>query len=98
MIGTGATRFETFFGPTEAKKPNVLTLHVTAVGRNGLPVKVVDMNAELANPSKDVPAITAPDQEVPGRDRVTTSPRASACPSGRWVLTIKRLSHRSSTS
>ena len=77
VIGTGATRFETFFGATDAKKPNDLTLHITAVGRNGLPVKVVDMTAELANPTKDVPPISLPIKKFPGANG-HSSPRASA--------------------
>jgi copper transport protein len=88
VIGTGATRFETFFGPTDAKQPNDLTLHVTAVGSNGLPKKVVDMNAELANPTKDVPPITVPLKKFPGATGHYIA-EGIQVPAGRWVLTVK---------
>jgi copper transport protein len=88
VIGTGATRFETFFGPTDAKKPNDLTLHVTAVGTNGLPKKVVDMNAELANPTKDVPPIAIPLKKFPGAKGHYIA-EGFQVPAGRWVLTVK---------
>jgi hypothetical protein len=88
VIGTGATRFETFFGPTDAKRPNDLTLHVTAVGSNGLPKKVVDMNAELANPTKDVPPITVPLKKFPGATGHYIA-EGIQVPAGRWVLTVK---------
>jgi copper transport protein len=88
VIGTGATRFETYFGPTDAKRPNDLTLHVTAVGSNGLPKKVVDMNAELANPTKDVPPITVPLKKFPGATGHYIA-EGIQVPAGRWVLTVK---------
>ena len=88
VLGTGATRFETFFGPTAAGNPNDLTLHVTAVGRNGLPVKVVDMSAELANPTKDVPPISLPMKKFPGSTGHYIA-EGIRVPNGRWVLTIK---------
>jgi copper transport protein len=85
VIGTGATRFETFFGPSQAGKPN--SLHITAVGRNGLPVKVVDMTAELANPSKDVPPINLPIKKFQGATGHYIG-EGIRVPAGRWVLTI----------
>ncbi len=88
VLGSGATRFETFFGPTAPGNPNNLTLHVTAVGRNGLPVKVVDMSAELANPTKDVPPISLPMKRFPGATGHYIA-EGIRVPNGRWVLTIK---------
>lgn len=84
VIGTGATRFDTFFGPAESGTPN--TLHITAIGRNGLPVKVVDMQAELANPSKDVPPIELPIKHAAKGHYIGEGIRV---PAGRWVLTIR---------
>jgi copper transport protein len=85
VIGTGAIRFDTFFGPAEANKPN--TLHITAE-KNGVAVKVVDMTAELANPSKDVPAIELPIKKFPGA-RGHYIGEGIRVPAGRWVLTIR---------
>jgi copper transport protein len=86
VIGAGATRFDTFFGPAESGKPN--TLHITAIGRNGLPVKVVDMQAELANPSKDVPPINLPIKKFAGA-RGHYIGEGIRVPAGRWILTIR---------
>ena len=72
-----------FFGPAEVGKPN--TLHITAIGRNGLPVKVVDMTAELANPEKDVPPIQLPIKHAAKGHYIGEGIRV---PAGRWVLTI----------
>jgi hypothetical protein len=85
VIGTGAIRFDTFFGPAEANKPN--TLHITAE-KNGVATKVVDMTAELANPSKDVPAIELPIKKYPGATGHYIG-EGIRVPSGRWVLTIR---------
>jgi copper transport protein len=83
VIGTGAMRFETFFGPAEAGKPN--TLHITAVDRNGLAVKVVDMQASLANPEKNIPKIPVPIEHAAKGHYIGEGIRV---PAGHWVLTI----------
>ena len=85
VIGTEAIRFDTFFGPAESGKPN--TLHITAV-KHGVAVKVVDMTAELANPSKDVPPIQLPIKRFPGA-RGHYIGEGIRVPAGRWVLTIR---------
>jgi copper transport protein len=84
-IGTGATRFETYFGPAEAGKPN--DLHVTAIGRNGLPRPVVDMEAKIANPGKDVPDIAIPLRPYPGATGHYTASGIQV-PPGNWKLTV----------
>jgi hypothetical protein len=81
-----STRLDVFFGPAEAGKPN--TLHITALGRNGLPQKVVDMTAQLANPTKDVPPIDLPIKKFPGAKGHYIA-EGIRVPAGRWVLTIK---------
>jgi len=83
VIGQGRIRFDTFFGPAEAGKPN--TLHITAVGRNGLPVGIVDMEATLSNPDKDVPPIELPIRKAAKGHWIGEDIRV---PAGRWVLTI----------
>jgi copper transport protein len=83
VIGTGPTRFDVFFGPAEVGKPN--TLHITAIGRNGLPVKVVDMEARLANPENDVPPIQLPIEHAAKGHYIGEGIQV---PAGRWVLTI----------
>jgi copper transport protein len=84
-IGTGATRFETFFGPAKVGLPN--QMHVTAVGSNGLPRPVVDMQATLENPGKDVPPISIPLKKFPN---ATGHYIASGIrvPPGVWKLTV----------
>ncbi|MGZ4795581.1 MAG: copper resistance CopC/CopD family protein [Acidimicrobiia bacterium] len=83
ILGTGPVRFSTFFGPAESTKPNVL--HVTAVGRNGLPKSVVDMEATLANPAKDVPPIKIPLVHAARGHYIAENVRVAP---GRWTLTI----------
>lgn len=85
VLGTGAVRFETFFGPAEAGRPN--QMHVTAVGRDGLPVRVVDMRASLANPDKDVPPISVPLEKFKGAKGHYIADGVRL-PEGRWTLTI----------
>jgi len=85
VIGTGKIRFDTFFGPAESGKPN--TLHITAM-KNGVATKVVDMTAQLANPSKDVPPINLPIKKFPGATGHYIG-EGIRVPAGRWVLTIK---------
>jgi copper transport protein len=85
VIGTGKVRFDTFFGPAESGKPN--TLHITAV-EDGVAVKVVDMTAELANPSKDVPPIELPIKKFPGA-RGHYIAEGVRVPAGNWILTIR---------
>lgn len=55
LLGQGKVRLDTFFGPARSDATN--ELHLTAVDRNGLPVEVVDMQASLANPTRDLPPI-----------------------------------------
>ncbi len=84
-IGTGATQLETYFGPAEVGKPN--DLHVTAVGRNGLPRPVVDMSAVISNPGKDVPDIEIPLRPYPGATGHYTASGIQV-PPGDWRLTV----------
>lgn len=84
-IGTGATQLETYFGPAEVGKPN--DLHVTAVGRNGLPRAVVDMSAVISNPGKDVPDIKIPLHPYPGATGHYTAGGIQV-PPGDWKLTV----------
>jgi hypothetical protein len=84
VIGTGPVRFDVFFGPAEVGKPN--TLHITALNRGGLAVRVVDMSAELANPDKDIPPIPLPIHHVARGHYIGEGIRV---PAGRWVLTIR---------
>jgi copper transport protein len=83
VIGQGATRFDTFFGPAQAGKPSIL--HITAIGRNGLPQNIVDMEATLSNPDKDVPPIQLPIKKAAKGHWIGQDIRV---PAGRWVLTI----------
>ena len=85
VIGTGATRFETFFGPAQAGRPN--SMHVTAVGPNGLGRRVVDMQATLANPGKGIPPIKIPLRKFPGVAGHYTAENVQV-PPGEWKLTI----------
>ena len=62
-------------------------LHITAVGRNGLPAKVVDMNARAREPDQGRPADHPPDREVP-RPTGHYIAEGIRVPAGRWVLTI----------
>ncbi len=85
VLGSGAVRFDTFFGPAEAGRPN--QMHVTAIDRDGVPVSVVDMRATLANPDEDIPPI-----EVPLEKFKTAKGHYIAdgvrLPEGHWTLTI----------
>jgi hypothetical protein len=49
-------------------------------------VKVVDMQAELANPSKDVPPIQLPIKHAAKGHYIGEGIRV---PAGRWILTIR---------
>lgn len=84
-LGTGATKLEVYFGPAEAGKPN--DLHVTAVGRNGLARPVVDMEAKISNPGKDVPDIEIPLRPYPGATGHYTASGIQV-PPGDWKLTV----------
>jgi copper transport protein len=83
VIGKGATRFDTFFGPAEAGEPN--DLHITAIGRDGLPQRVVDMEATLSNPSKGLPPIDLPIEHAAKGHYIGSGIRV---PAGQWVLKI----------
>jgi copper transport protein len=83
IIGKGATRFDTFFGPAEAGKPN--QLHITAVGRDGLPKRIADMQAQLSNPAKGVPPIDLPIEHAAKGHWIGDGIRV---PAGEWKLTI----------
>ena len=84
-LGTGATKLEVYFGPAEVGKPN--DLHVTTVGANGLPRPVVDMEAKISNPGKDVPDIEIPLRPYPGATGHYTASGIQV-PPGDWKLTV----------
>ena len=85
VIGTGATRFDTFFGPAEAGKPN--TLHITAVGRNGCRAEGRRHDGVAREPEQGRPADQLPIKKFPGAKGHYIG-EGIRVPAGRWVLTI----------
>jgi copper transport protein len=58
VLGDGEVRLDTQFLPARAGEDN--ELHLTAVGADGLPVEIVEMQASLTNEARGVPPIDVP--------------------------------------
>ena len=84
VLDAGQVRIDTFFGPAKSGEPN--ELHITVLNRSGAARDVTEMKAELANPSRGIPAIDVP-LDVAGTGHFIGQDISVPFP-GTWTLTL----------